>query len=87
MEAHRVCERRGRFAASLRDEWKRFAYLVVLMTFMMFSRTHAGFYPDFLKEVTRCRCDGGDIAMILSRAVVVDYIWTLLAGGRPPQKA
>lgn len=33
-------------------EWKRFAYLVVLMTFMMFlSHGTQDLYPDFLKEV------------------------------------
>jgi SHS family lactate transporter-like MFS transporter len=34
------------------DEWKRFAYLVVLMTFMMFlSHGTQDLYPDFLQEV------------------------------------
>jgi SHS family lactate transporter-like MFS transporter len=34
------------------SEWKRFAYLVVLMTFMMFlSHGTQDLYPDFLKEV------------------------------------
>jgi SHS family lactate transporter-like MFS transporter len=33
-------------------EWKRFAYLVVLMTFMMFlSHGTQDLYPDFLQEV------------------------------------
>src|SRR5713101_7186530 len=35
-------------------QWKRFAYLVVLMTFMMFlSHGTQDLYPDFLKEVHR----------------------------------
>jgi len=34
------------------SEWKRFSYLVVLMTFMMFlSHGTQDLYPDFLKEV------------------------------------
>src|SRR5271163_2629266 len=33
-------------------QWKRFAYLVVLMTFMMFlSHGSQDLYPDFLKEI------------------------------------
>jgi MFS transporter, SHS family, lactate transporter len=33
-------------------EWKRFAYLVILMTFMMFlSHGTQDLYPDFLKEI------------------------------------
>ena len=33
-------------------QWKRFAYLVVLMTFMMFlSHGTQDLYPDFLQEV------------------------------------
>src|SRR5271155_768233 len=36
------------------QEWKRFLYLVVLMTFMMFmSHGTQDLYPDFLKEVHR----------------------------------
>jgi len=35
-------------------QWKRFAYLVVLMTFMMFlSHGTQDLYPDFLREVHR----------------------------------
>jgi SHS family lactate transporter-like MFS transporter len=35
-------------------EWRRFAYLVVLMTFMMFlSHGTQDLYPDFLQEVHR----------------------------------
>jgi SHS family lactate transporter-like MFS transporter len=37
---------------SVGGQWKRFAYLVVLMTFMMFlSHGTQDLYPDFLKEV------------------------------------
>jgi len=40
-------------------EWKRFAYLVVLMTFMMFlSHGTQDLYPDFLKEVAQDFCPG-----------------------------
>jgi SHS family lactate transporter-like MFS transporter len=38
------------------SHWKRFAYLVVLMTFMMFlSHGTQDLYPDFLKEVHKLR--------------------------------
>ncbi len=38
------------------SHWKRFAYLVALMTFMMFlSHGTQDLYPDFLKEVHRLR--------------------------------
>ena len=42
----------GDVLRSAAREWKRFAYLVVLMTFMMFlSHGTQDLYPDFLKEV------------------------------------
>jgi SHS family lactate transporter-like MFS transporter len=47
---HRVGSVREMFAA-VRGHWKGFAYLVVLMTFMMFlSHGTQDLYPDFLKE-------------------------------------
>jgi MFS transporter, SHS family, lactate transporter len=56
--------------------WKRFVYLVVLMTFMMFlSHGTQDLYPDFLKEVhhvlpTRV----ADIAMIYNIGAVIGAI-------------
>jgi SHS family lactate transporter-like MFS transporter len=42
----------GQVLRIVAQEWKRFAYLVVLMTFMMFlSHGTQDLYPDFLKEV------------------------------------
>jgi len=44
----------GQILRVVAKEWKRFAYLVVLMTFMMFlSHGTQDLYPDFLKEVHR----------------------------------
>ena len=48
---HRVASTREVLKVVAR-EWKRFAYLVVLMTFMMFlSHGTQDLYPDFLQEV------------------------------------
>jgi len=42
----------GEVLRTVGKEWKRFAYLVVLMTFMMFlSHGTQDLYPDFLKQV------------------------------------
>src|SRR5467141_4281911 len=42
----------GQVLRIVAGEWKRFSYLVVLMTFMMFlSHGTQDLYPDFLKEV------------------------------------
>ncbi len=42
----------GQVLRAVAGEWKRFAYLVVLMTFMMFlSHGTQDLYPDFLQEV------------------------------------
>jgi len=42
----------GQILRAIGRQWKRFAYLVVLMTFMMFlSHGTQDLYPDFLKEV------------------------------------
>ncbi len=44
----------GQVLRTVALEWKRFVYLVVLMTFMMFmSHGTQDLYPDFLKEVHR----------------------------------
>jgi SHS family lactate transporter-like MFS transporter len=57
-------------------QWKRFAYLVVLMTFMMFlSHGTQDLYPDFLKEVHRLRpALVANIAMIYTAGAVVGAI-------------
>src|SRR5499433_4455185 len=48
---HRVATT-GEVLRVVGKQWKRFAYLVVLMTFMMFlSHGTQDLYPDFLKEV------------------------------------
>jgi MFS transporter, SHS family, lactate transporter len=50
---HRVASM-GQVLRVVALEWKRFLYLVVLMTFMMFlSHGTQDLYPDFLKEVHR----------------------------------
>src|SRR5712664_805378 len=57
-------------------EWKRFAYLVVLMTFMMFlSHGTQDLYPDFLKEVHKISAAMvANIAMIYNLGAVVGAI-------------
>jgi len=57
-------------------EWKRFVYLVVLMTFMMFlSHGTQDLYPDFLKEVHRISAVMvANIAMIYNVGAVVGAI-------------
>ncbi|MGB2626968.1 MAG: MFS transporter [Candidatus Acidiferrum sp.] len=56
--------------------WKRFAYLVVLMTFMMFlSHGTQDLYPDFLREVHKVLpARVADIAMLYNVAAVVGAI-------------
>ena len=56
--------------------WKRFVYLVVLMTFMMFlSHGTQDLYPDFLKEVHKVSASRvADIAMLYSVAAVVGAV-------------
>src|SRR6201997_3602868 len=50
-QQHRA-ESMGHLLRVVAANWKRFAYLVVLMTFMMFlSHGTQDLYPDFLKEV------------------------------------
>ena len=57
-------------------EWKRFAYLVVLMTFMMFlSHGTQDLYPDFLQEVHRVSAAArANIAIIYNVAAVLGAI-------------
>src|SRR3981189_3595897 len=57
-------------------EWKRFSYLVVLMTFMMFlSHGTQDLYPDFLKEVHKISgAMVANIAMIYNVGAVVGAI-------------
>jgi SHS family lactate transporter-like MFS transporter len=58
------------------SQWKRFAYLVVLMTFMMFlSHGTQDLYPDFLKEVHRLHPSlVANIAMMYTAGAVVGAI-------------
>ena len=57
-------------------EWKRFAYLVVLMTFMMFlSHGTQDLYPDFLKEVHKISAATvANVAMIYNVGAIVGAI-------------
>ncbi len=57
-------------------QWKRFLYLIVLMTFMMFlSHGTQDLYPDFLKEVHHVAATRvADIAMIYNVGAVVGAI-------------
>jgi MFS transporter, SHS family, lactate transporter len=58
------------------SHWKRFAYLVVLMTFMMFlSHGTQDLYPDFLKEVHKASgAMVANIAMIYNVGAIVGAI-------------
>ncbi|MGB9465874.1 MAG: MFS transporter [Candidatus Acidiferrum sp.] len=58
------------------QEWKRFLYLVVLMTFMMFlSHGTQDLYPDFLQEVHRASAAvRANIAIIYNIGAVVGAI-------------
>src|ERR1700755_1824603 len=57
-------------------EWKRFAYLVVLMTFMMFlSHGTQDLYPDFLQEVHKVSAAArANIAMLYNVGAVLGAI-------------
>jgi SHS family lactate transporter-like MFS transporter len=57
-------------------EWKRFAYLVVLMTFMMFlSHGTQDLYPDFLQEVHKLSAATiANIAIIYNCGAVIGAI-------------
>src|SRR5208283_2061652 len=58
------------------SHWKRFAYLVVLMTFMMFlSHGTQDLYPDFLKEVHKVAARSvANIAIIYNIGAVLGAI-------------
>jgi MFS transporter, SHS family, lactate transporter len=72
---HRVAST-GQVLRIVMGEWKRFAYLVVLMTFMMFfSHGTQDLYPDFLKEVHKLSgVMAANIAMIYNVGAVVGAI-------------
>src|SRR5438045_4278175 len=57
-------------------QWRRFLYLVLLMTFMMFlSHGTQDLYPDFLQEVHKVSAAGrANIAMIYNVGAVVGEI-------------
>lgn len=57
-------------------EWKRFIYLIILMTFMMFlSHGTQDLYPDFLKEVHRVSPGGvANIAILYNIGAVLGAI-------------
>jgi MFS transporter, SHS family, lactate transporter len=72
---HRV----GGMAQLLRvvaSHWKRFVYLVVLMTFMMFlSHGTQDLYPDFLKEVHKLRqSQVANIAILYNCGAIVGAV-------------
>jgi SHS family lactate transporter-like MFS transporter len=66
----------GQVLRIVAGEWKRFAYLVVLMTFMMFlSHGTQDLYPDFLKEVHKISAVMvANIAMIYNVGAVLGAI-------------
>src|SRR6267378_1851163 len=69
---HRVAST-GQVLRIVAGEWKRFAYLVVLMTF--FSQGTQDLYPDFLKEVHKLSgVMVANIAMIYNVGAVVGAI-------------
>ncbi len=66
----------GAVLRALGSHWKRFAYLVVLMTFMMFlSHGTQDLYPDFLKEIHKLTSTQvANVAMIYNVGAVVGAI-------------
>jgi MFS transporter, SHS family, lactate transporter len=66
----------GDVLRTVAGQWKRFAYLVVLMTFMMFlSHGSQDLYPDFLKEVHGLQASlVANIAMMYTAGAVVGAI-------------
>jgi len=66
----------GQVLRIVASHWKRFAYLVVLMTFMMFlSHGTQDLYPDFLKEVHKAsNATVANIAMIYNVGAIVGAI-------------
>jgi SHS family lactate transporter-like MFS transporter len=72
---HRV-ETTRRVLRIAAQQWKRFLYLAVLMTFMMFlSHGTQDLYPDFLKEIHKIPAPRvADIAMAYNVAAVIGAI-------------
>jgi SHS family lactate transporter-like MFS transporter len=72
---HRVAST-GQVLRIVAAEWKRFVYLVVLMTFMMFlSHGTQDLYPDFLNEVHKISAEMvANIAIIYTTGAVVGAI-------------
>jgi len=72
---HRVAST-GQVLRVVAGQWKRFTYLVVLMTFMMFlSHGTQDLYPDFLKEVHKISAAMvANIAMIYNIGAVAGAI-------------
>jgi SHS family lactate transporter-like MFS transporter len=66
----------GQVLRIVAQEWKRFLYLVVLMTFMMFmSHGTQDLYPDFLQEVHRASAAArANVAIIYNIGAVVGAI-------------
>jgi len=66
----------GQVLRIVAGQWRRFAYLVVLMTFMMFlSHGTQDLYPDFLKEVHKISAVmTANIAMIYNVGAVAGAI-------------
>jgi SHS family lactate transporter-like MFS transporter len=72
---HRVAST-GQLLRVVAQNWKRFVYLAVLMTFMMFlSHGTQDLYPDFLREVHKFSSAGiANTAMVYNVAAVVGSI-------------
>jgi len=72
---HRA-ESTGKVLRVVAGEWKRFVYLVVLMTFMMFlSHGTQDLYPDFLQEVHRVsQAMRANVAMLYNVGAVVGAV-------------
>jgi MFS transporter, SHS family, lactate transporter len=66
----------GQVLRVVASQWKRFAYLVVLMTFMMFlSHGTQDLYPDFLKEVHHLgQAQVANIAILYNIGAIVGAI-------------
>jgi MFS transporter, SHS family, lactate transporter len=74
-QQHRA-ESMGHLLRVVASNWKRFAYLVVLMTFMMFlSHGTQDLYPDFLKEIHKVSAPRvADIAVLYNLAAVIGAV-------------
>lgn|ERR1041385_472067 len=72
---HRVAST-GQVLRVAAGQWRRFLYLVLLMTFMMFlSHGTQDLYPDFLQEVHKVSAAGSaNIAMIYNVGAVVGAV-------------